>query len=141
MEYNYRSKKIVAVLNSKLSYGAALNVLGHLAVSIGYHAQDHIGRKVLVDGSKVEHLGISRYPIIVTKVKPSKLRTVVEKAREDARLLISDYPQQMLETGHDDELAESLADVEEANIEYLGAMLYGPSNAVDAITGRFSLWK
>ena len=66
MDYNYQEKKIVLVLNSKLEMGVALNVAGHLSVALGYHATDHMGRDQLVDASGDMHLGISRYPIIIT---------------------------------------------------------------------------
>jgi hypothetical protein len=140
MEYDYHERKIVAALNSNLETGAALNVLGHLAISIGYHAKDHMGRERYADKSGVTHQGISRYPLIITRVKGSTLRKAIESARLDKRILIADFPSQMLETGHDDELAASIADSEENQITYLGALMYGPSDAIDAITRRFSLW-
>ena len=47
----------------------------------------------------------------------------------------------MLETGHDNELAGAIAASAEADIEYLGALFYGPAEAVNSITGKFSLWR
>ena len=40
--YNYRQKKIVAVLASNLEIGVAFNVIGHLAISIGAYADKEI---------------------------------------------------------------------------------------------------
>lgn len=141
MNYDYREKKIVAVLNAKLDFGVALNVLGHLSVSIGYNAEDHMGRPVLFDGSGIEHLGISRYPFIITKSNASKIRKAIEAARDVEGILVADYPQQMLDTGHDDELAESLKNTAESDLSYLGAVFYGKSDAIDLITKKFSLYK
>jgi hypothetical protein len=47
----------------------------------------------------------------------------------------------MLETGHDDELAAAIAASAEADIEYLGALFYGPTEVINSITGKFSLWR
>ena len=141
MSYDYRGKKIVAVLASNLETGVALNVLGHLAISIGAHsALDIIGRSPLIDGSGMRHTGIARYPVIVTKVRSGKLRKLIDEARSNSEILLADYPREMLDTGHDDELAEALAKRPEENLEYLGAILYGPHKAVSDLTARFTLW-
>jgi hypothetical protein len=141
MEYDYHERKIVAVLNTNLETGTALNVLGHLAIAIGYHAKGHMGRDSYTDKSGVTHQGISKYPLIITRVKGGRLRKAVESARLDKRILVADFPSQMLETGHDDELAASIADSNENQIIYMGALMYGPSEAIDEITRKFSLWK
>ena len=141
MDYNYGGRKIVAVLKSDLDFGVALNVLGHLAVSIGYNSSDHVGRPVLLDASGISHLGISKYPLIITKAKGTKIRAAIESARTKENVTFADYPQQMLDTGHDDELAESLSLAEEKAISYLGAIFYGDTDDVNAITGKFSLYK
>ena len=140
--YDYREKKMVAVLSSKISPDVAINVIGHLSVSVGAYADSELmGRKNLIDSSGISHFGISRYPFIATKVKPAKLRKAIEEARKNPSLQVFDYPIQMLETAHDDELAESLANVTEESLEYLGAIIYGKSSDVDRITGKFTLWK
>ena len=141
MNYDYHEKKIVAVVNSKLEPGVALNVVGHLAVSIGCYASDHMGRPVLVDASGVKHMGISRYPFIITKANPSKIRAAIVAARENPNVTFADYPQQMLDTGHDDELAESILNAKEEDLSYLGAVFYGKAEDVSAITRKFSLYK
>jgi len=142
MSYEYSEKKIVAVLAANLEVGVALNVIGHLAVSIGAYAdEDIMGRKVLVDSSGIGHMGISKYPFIITKVKPGRLKRLVDDARKEEHLLLVDYPKQMLTTGHDDELYEEISKVENENIEYLGAVMYGDSKVVSELTGKFTLWK
>ncbi len=141
MNYDYREKKIVAVLNNKIETGIALNVLGHLAISIGNYAKDHMGRPILHDASGVTHLGIARYPLIITKANENKIRLAIKAARDNTNILFADYPRQMLETGHDDELADSLLLVKEEDIQYLGAIFFGNSEDINLITGKFSLYK
>lgn len=139
--YNYREKKIVAVLSSNLEAGIALNVIGHLAISLGFHAQNGImGRPKLIDASNIEHLGISKYPFIITKVKPGKLRKAIVEARANRNIIVADYPKEMLTTGHDDELLTEISKIHESEIEYLGAIFYGSTDEIDKITGRFTLW-
>jgi hypothetical protein len=142
MNYNYESCKIVGVLSSKVDPAVALNVLSHLSVALGINLGAVIrGREWLQDATGVLHLGISKFPIIITKAKQGKLRGAIAEAKANPRIVVADFPLEMLETGHDDELAAALAGKPENQIEYLGAMIYGPGVEVDKITGRFSLWR
>ena len=140
--YKYDAKKIVAVLSSKIEAGIALNVIAHLSLALGRYADgDIMGREWLLDASGIQHRGISKYPIIVTKAKPSTIRNAVEQARQIHDLFVADYPQQMLTTGHDDELAGIIAASDEKTFDYLGAIVYGPTDKVDQITRKYSLWR
>ncbi len=142
MNYDYKQKKIVGVLASNLEAGIALNVIGHLALSIGAYADtDLMGRAELCDLSDIPHIGISKYPVIITKVKPGRLRRLIGDARANKDILLVDYPEQMLETGHDDELAEAISRIKEEELNYLGAMLYGEGAIINELTGNFSLWR
>ena len=143
MTYDYKQKKIVAVLAANIEVGIALNIIGHLAISIGAHGGDDLmGKHQLLDASGVSHVGIAKYPVIVTKVKPGRLRRLIEEARHhSASILLVDYPEQMLTTGHDDELAAAVSNRREEEINYLGAMLYGDSGVVNELTGKFTLWR
>lgn len=140
--YNYREKKIVAVLSSKLDPSIGFNVIGHLSVAIGANVGTNIlGRLYHIDASGIQHLGISKYPFIITKVKPAKLRKAIHEARNSASILVASFPTEMLDTGHDDDLNAAIRIKNEESIEYLGAVLFGPTDQIDAITGRFSLWR
>lgn len=140
--YDYYAKKIVAVLSSKLDPSVGFNVIGHLSVAIGANAwEDILGRAFHVDASGIRHLGISKYPFIVTKVKPGKLRKAIQEARANPSILVASFPTEMLTTGHDDELNAAIQSKKEDAMEYLGAVFYGPTDQIDTITGRFSLWR
>lgn len=141
MDYDYQAKKIVLVLNSKLETGIALNVAGHLSVALGYHATKHMGRATLTDASGNMHLGISRYPLIITKVKGGKLKSSLQKAKQNGQILVVDYPSIMYDTGHDDELAEELAKQTADEIEYYGYIMYGNADEINSISGKFTLWR
>ena len=139
---NYEDKKIVGIIASNVDAATALNVIGHLAISIGKYSNDEImGQKVITDRSGVSHLGISKFPFIVTKVKASKLKNAIDIARKNPKLLVADYPKDMLDTRTDDELVASIAAKDEADLEYLGAIIYGDTEDVNAITGKYQLWR
>jgi hypothetical protein len=142
MSYDYRRKKIVAVLAANLDAGVAFNVIGHLAISVGAYAEDDLmGRPQLVDASGISHVGISKYPFIITKVKAGRLSRLIREARQRPNVLLVDYPEQMLSTGHDDELAQAISSVREEDINYLGAILFGDYETITELTGKFSLWR
>jgi len=139
---NYENKKIVGIIATNVDAPTALNVIGHLAVSIGKYSDNEImGKSLITDKSNVNHLGISRFPFIITKVKAGKLRNAIDKAKENPNLLVADYPRDMLETRTDEELVESITSKSNDDLEYLGAIIYGNTNDINEITGKFQLWK
>src|SRR5262249_22796281 len=112
--YSYRDRKTVIVLSSAITPAIALNVVGHLSIAIGHRMpSDTMGKSPLVDKSSVLHLGISKYPVIITKVKPSTVRRALAQARALEGLLVGDYPKQMLDTAHDSELDAAIASTNE----------------------------
>lgn len=137
----YEDKKIVAVLATNVDAKTAMNVIGHLAILIGKYSDNEImGKKELIDNSGISHLGISKFPFIVTKVKASKLKNTINLAKQNPDIMIVDYPREMLETRTDEELVEAISIKDEEKIDYLGAILYGNTEDIDKITGRFQLW-
>ncbi len=139
---NYEDKKIVGIIATNVDASVALNVIGHLSISIGKYSDVEImGKNIITDKSGVKHLGISKFPFIVTKVKMSKLKSAIERARENPNLLVADYPKDMLETRTDEELVSSISSKEESALEYMGAIIYGNTKDVDEITGKFQLWR
>ncbi len=138
---NYEDRKIVAVLATTVEPSVALNVIGHLSIAIGNYSDSEImGKSIIMDKSTIPHLGISRFPFIVTKVKASKLKIAIDKAKSNPNLLVADYPKDMLETRTDEELVASIGKKENDQLEYLGAIIYGDTKEVNEITGKFQLW-
>ena len=138
---NYEDKKIVGIIATNVEANVALNVIGHLSVAIGKYSDSEImGQPVIVDKSGINHLGISKFPFIVTKVKAGKLKAAIEKAKANPNLLVADYPKEMLETRTDEELVTAVKEKENDQLEYLGAIIYGNTEDVNEITGKFQLW-
>lgn len=139
---NYEDKKIVGIIASNVDPAVALNVIGHLAISIGKYSDSEImGQKVITDKSGIEHLGISKFPFIITKVKAIKLKNAILLAKQNPNLLVADYPKEMLETRTDEELVKEISSKNNDDLEYLGAVIYGNAEDVNAITGKYQLWK
>lgn len=139
---NYEDKKIVGIIAANVEPAVALNVIGHLAISIGKYSNDEImGKPVIIDKSGIEHLGISQFPFIITKVKSGKLKNTIDLAKQNPNLLVADYPKDMLDTRTDDELVASVSSKENEKLEYLGAIIYGNTEDVNNITGKFQLWR
>jgi len=132
----------VGIIATSVDAKTALNVIGHLSVAIGKYSNSEImGKPIITDKSGINHLGISRFPFIVTKVKAGKLKSAIDKAKSNPNLLVADYPKDMLETRTDEELVESIGLKENDHIEYLGAIIYGNTKDVNEIIGKFQLWK
>lgn len=139
---NYEDKKIVGIIASNVEASVALNVIGHLAISIGKYSDTEImGKPNITDKSGINHLGISKFPFIITKVKSGKLKIAIDMAKSNPNLLVADYPKDMLDTRTHDELVSSISSKENDKLEYLGAVIYGDTKDVDEITGRFQLWR
>lgn len=143
MSYDYRAMKTVIVLDEKLPIGDAMNALGHLAIALGAHADRDalMGRMALPDQSGTVHRGISKYPCIILRGNPTKIRAALETARAVPDLVLVDFPAEMKTTAHDDELAAALAGTPEIALTYWGFALYGATDAVNTICKKFSLWK
>ena len=138
----YEDKKIVGIIASNVEPSVALNVIGHLSVAIGkYSDKEIMGQPIITDKTGVKHLGISKFPFIITKVKAGKLKNAIDMAKCNPNLLVADYPKDMLETRTDDELIESISGKENDKLEYLGAVIYGDTKDVNEITGKFQLWR
>ena len=139
---NYEDKKIVGILASNVEPAVALNVIGHLAISIGkYSDKEIMGKPVITDKTGINHLGISQFPFIITKVKAGKLKNAIELAKQNPDLIVADYPRDMLDTRTDEELVASISAKENSQLEYLGAIIYGNTEDVDSITGKYQLWR
>ena len=139
---NYEDKKIVGIIASNVEPSIALNVIGHLAISIGkYSDKEIMGKPTITDKSGIKHLGISQFAFIITKVKAGKLKNAIDIAKQNPNLIVADYPKEMLETRTDQELVDSIESKENEKLEYLGAVIYGNTEDVDQITGKYQLWR
>jgi len=133
-------EKTIALLSAELDVATALNVIGHLSIGIGAACRERlIYSEQYLDASGHSHLGVSAWPFIVLKTRPSKLRAALDQARRMPSLILADYPRQVLTTATDSELAVAIATTAETDLEYLGLMVHGATAEIDTIFGKFAL--
>jgi len=141
MSYDYRAKKITAIISEKLPMGLALNALGHLAFSAGrYSDQSMMGQEKIVDADGKVHTGISKYPFIVLKATEDEIKKIVNKAKEED-IFVVDYPQEMFDTGPDEELVIALSKAKEPDIKYHAVVLVGDASKIKSLTGHLKLYR
>jgi hypothetical protein len=141
MSYNYKQKKIIAIIDSEIEQWQALNVLGHMAVSLGANKdEDLMGRDVLIDASNVVHKGIARFGFIIKQGNFNQIGELVNKVKNLSEIILIDFPREMLDTRHDDELNDSIKLKKTKDFKYLGCLLYGPTKEVDELTKEYKLW-
>lgn len=135
-------KKISFILLAGLRSWQAVNVVGHLAISIGRYAdQDIMGKNPILDADGLAHMGIAKFPVVALKAaNQTEVRAVLEAARRTDRLLVADYPRQMLDTYSDEDLCAAMASAPESQLEYLGLAILGSAEAVRRLTGHLKLW-
>ncbi|MDB5264909.1 MAG: hypothetical protein JWN64_480 [Parcubacteria group bacterium] len=141
MTYDFKARKIIAIISDSLEPWQAMNVLGHMAIAIGANKDGELmGRSVLKDGSGIKHAGIARFGFVIKKGSSAKIADLIGKARTMEDLLLVDFPREMLDTRHDDKLNDSMAGKQESDFEYLGATLYGATEAIRILTEEFQLY-
>ena len=141
MSYDYRAKKIVALVSDALPFGLALNALGHLAFSAGrYSYSSWMGQEIITDSDGNKHVGISKYPVVVLKANEDEIKAIVRKAKEQS-IFVVDYPQEMFDTGIDDELVAALSKAKEPSINYKAAILAGDTAQLKKLTGHLKLYR
>ncbi len=141
MTYNYKQKKIVAIIDSKIEQWQALNVLGHMSIALGANKdEDLMGREILTDKSGFNHKGIARFGFIIKQGSSEEISKLVNTVKNNPDITLIDFPQEMLDTRHDDELHDSMQLKETEDFKYLGCLIYGESTDIDELTKGYKLW-
>lgn len=140
MEYDYRAQKLVIVITDSLKAGSAANMTAHLSMSVAARLDKelYMGRQQL-NASDTSFPGICRYPIIVLKAVDSIWPLY------DSFLTCGIEPsiffEEMLSTGHDDELQNALLKLSRRELKPLGLAAFGATSVVNSITGDLRLWR
>jgi hypothetical protein len=62
-------------------------------------------------------------------------------AAKEQQIRVAEYPQQMFDTGPDDELVEALGKAHAQDQQYHAAVLVGPTARLKALTGHLKLYR
>jgi hypothetical protein len=134
--------KFVAVLNEKIEMHRLLNALGHMTAGLVSQASDPASMRFLCykDADGGLHPAISHYPFIVLSARNgNQIRTLRQGAIE-AGLVYNDFVATMIGSSAENQLAKTQA-AREADLEYFGICLFGPSEVLGGLTRKFSLFK
>ena len=138
-KYDYRERKIVAILNKNLPAGMATNALGHLAFASGHRADNSwMEREFYIDADGQKHAGISRFPVIVLEADPDKIKNIINQANDIPNISVADYPQEMFDTTTDENLNNTMAKAK--NLIYYAVVLTGFSKDLDQLTKGLKLY-
>ncbi|CAE6948111.1 hypothetical protein ACOMICROBIO_LKFPLAJE_04141 [Vibrio sp. B1FIG11] len=134
-------KRFVAVISKKVEVGRAVNVLGHLSVSLANQLSD--GDTVYTDYHDLDgnvHPNISHYPFIALRAdNANKIRKLRQEAL-DKGIPFSDFTHTMVEGGSEIQ-QQTTKNTSEAELEYLGICLFGETETLRELTKKFSLYR
>ncbi|MCG7490456.1 DUF2000 domain-containing protein [Vibrio sp. Of14-4] len=136
------SKRFVAVLNKKVEIGRLFNALGHMSAGLVNQVGDVEKLCFLQYQDKDEgiHPSISHYPFIVLKADNSnKIRTIRNELLE-RKIPFTDFTDTMI-IGSSEQQVMATLDKKEQDLEYFGICMFGETEHLKEITGKFSLFK
>lgn len=137
-ENNFR---FIAVLNEKAPLGKLMNALGHMTAGLagGHGRANEMSFLEYKDKDGGIHPHISHFPFIIVKAPNSnQIRTLRNQAKEKS-LLFTDFTSTMA-VGSSAEQQERTEQTSEADLEYYGICLFGPTEKLKPLTKKFSLF-
>jgi hypothetical protein len=137
---NSFANKLVAVMNEKFEAGKIMNGLAHMCVGFGAS----IGKEPLrltnyKDADGGDHPNISEIPFIILKANSNKIRQLRQQAQQEG-IQFADFTDTMT-IGTYQEQIEKSATTKDADLVYMGIVLFGDWAKVSEMTKKFSLWK
>ncbi len=137
-----RAHRFVAVLNKKIPFGPLMNALGHMTAGISGSIVDGDELCFLEYKDKDEgiHPGISHFPFIVLSAENSNQIRKVRQEAINGGISFTDFTSSMTIGSSLDQRNMTKATAE-ADLEYYGICLFGGTEELKKLTGKFSLFK
>ena len=139
---NENSKRFIAVLNKKIEIGKLMNALGHMSAGLvgGFENTDELCFLQYEDKDQGLHPNISHFPFIVLQADNSnKIRAVRNEAIKRS-IPYTDFTSTMT-VGSSKAQVDSTKATSELDLEYFGICLFGETEILKEITGKFSLFR
>ncbi len=136
------SKRFVAILNKKIAIGQLMNALGHMSVGLagGQLSKNDMCLLEYRDKGNGIHPDISHFPFIVLRADNSnKIKTVREQAIL-RKIPFTDFTSTMT-LGTSQEQINATANLAAEELDFYGIVLFGTTEELKEITGKFSLFK
>jgi uncharacterized protein DUF2000 len=135
--------KFVVVLNKKIPPAAALNACAHMTATLVARADDETkGHMSFVDYTDADgnvH-PVSALSLVVLSAKNSSQLHAARLEVIRAGLSHVDFTATMTQDTFVEQMDRTQA-TREADLDYWGLCVFGPKQAVDPITRKFSLWR
>jgi hypothetical protein len=131
------STRCVIVVDVALPAGRAANAAAVIALTLGQRHSDLVGPELVAACGDV-HPGLIPIGIAILAATRDELAVLRRKAVSSG-LDVVDFPVQGQETTDYVEFRRRVADVETAQLAYVGVGLYGARKAVGRLVGRFPL--
>lgn len=135
------SNKLVAVMNEKIESGIIMNALAHMCIGLGSEiGQEPLRLTNYIDADGGNHPYISEMPFMILKADNSNQLRTLRLAARQAGIRCVDFTNTMT-IGTYIEQIERTKETKEADLNYLGVVLFGDWQQVSQLTKKFSLWK
>lgn len=136
------SFRFIAILNKKIDIGKLMNALGHMTAGLagGFDKGKEMCFLKYQDKNSGLHPNISHFPFIVLRADNSnQIRTVRNEALR-RNILFTDFTSTMT-VGTSEEQVQRTSETKEAELEYYGICLFGPTESLREFTKKFSLFQ
>jgi hypothetical protein len=134
--------KFVVVLNKKVPVGNLMNAIGHMTVGLACKHPDQEGFRLqdYIDADGGVHPNISDNPYIVLQADNSNKIRTLRNVLIEQDIPFTDFTSTMT-VGTYAEQQERTRQTPEAELEYWGICFFGPADAMNVLTKKFSLWR
>ena len=134
--------RFVAVLNKKIEHGRLMNALGHMTAGLAGRVGKSHEMQFLEyrDKDGGLHPGISHFPFIVLVADNSNQIRTARKEAIARSIPYTDFTSTMT-VGTSRQQVEATAAANEAELEYYGIVIFGPTAILRQFTGKFSLFR
>ncbi len=137
-----KDQRFIAVLNKKVETGRLMNALGHMAAGLagGFGKADEMRFLEYKDKDAGSHPHISHFPFIILKADNSNQIRKVRNEAVSRDIIFTDFTSTMT-VGTSEEQQQRTAETPEAELEYWGICLFGNTQGLRELTGKFSLFQ
>jgi hypothetical protein len=135
--------KFVAVLNPKTEIAQLMNALGHLTAGLIAKANNLEEMRFLKYEFQADWATpstISLYPFIILKAKNNNQLKTLHQAANEAGILHNAFTESMLASSAVEQV-ENTKNIQTDDLIYLGIVLFGQSEKLEALTRKFSIFK
>jgi hypothetical protein len=133
-------EKCAIVIDASLPLGLALNTAAVLALSVGRFVDGVLGDDVK-DADGTVHRGITRIPVPILRGDPDLLRDLVIKAAVRSDVFLVDFTATAQTSMTYEEYTGRMAELQTAELPYIGVALSGRKQAVNKLVGSLPLYR